>query len=140
MRGVKEQRNASQASAVRVLALTPVWGNCALLEQCVTPLGGEVLQAFDTGDAVRKSLKYHPEFILVDVALFGNEGVEFIRQIQRASSPKTVNIFAVTSQDVHTLPQQQFIQHCDAVFSTPIDTVTLHATICQHLQNSAPIQ
>lgn len=134
------QQRSDQFSAFRTLALTPVWGNCALLEQCVTPLGGEVLEAFDTGDAVRKSLKYHPELMLVDVALFGNEGVEFIRQIQRASSPKTVSVFAIASQETHTLPQQQFIQHCDAVFSTPIDIFMLYETISHHLQNSAHIQ
>ena len=125
---------ASPSPGFKALVFTPLWENCAFLERSFAPLGGEVLEAFDTGDGVRKSLKYHPDLILVDVALFGNESVELIRQIQRATAPKAVKIFAITSQAVHTLPQEQFIQHCDATFSTPIDLWTLNETVCQHLQ------
>lgn len=128
-----DSQSASPQPEFKALVFTPRWENCAFLERCFAPLGGEVLEAFDTGDGVRKSLKYHPDLILVDVALFGNESVELIRQIQRATAPKAVKIFAVTSQAVHTLPQEQFIQHCDATFSTPIDLWTLNDTVCQHL-------
>jgi len=123
-----------QLPEFRALVFTPLWKNCAILERHFAPLGGEVLEAFDTGDGVRKSLKYRPDLILVDVALFGNESVELIRQIQRAVSPKAVKIFAVVNQTTHTLPQQQFIQHCDAAFSTPIDVRLLNEAIRKHLQ------
>ncbi len=131
---VKERSAANVSSGFMALAFTPIWKNCAMLERCFAPLGGEVIEAFNTGDGVRKTLKYHPDLILVDVTLFGSESVELIRQIQRAASPKTVKIFAIASQDANTPQQQQFIQHCDAAFSTPIDLWLLNETVCQHLQ------
>ena len=133
-------KQASQAPAdqfaknLRLLVMTPNWNNCAVLEQCLESYGIEILDAFDTGDAVRKCLKYHPDMLLLDLALAENEGIELLRQIRRAVSPKVVKVVAVADNlSEYPLKQEQVLQYCDGILLKPVHDSQAIEMVCDQL-------
>ena len=133
-------KQANQAPAdqfaknLRLLVMTPNWNNCAVLEQCLESYGIEILDAFDTGDAVRKCLKYHPDMLLLDLALAENEGIELLRQIRRAVSPKVVKVVAVADNlSEYPLKQEQVLQYCDGILLKPVHDSQAIEMVCDQL-------
>ena len=133
-------KQANQAPAdqfaknLRLLVMTPNWNNCAVLEQRLESYGIEILDAFDTGDAVRKCLKYHPDMLLLDLALAENEGIELLRQIRRAVSPKVVKVVAVADNlSEYPLKQEQVLQYCDGILLKPVHDSQAIEMVCDQL-------
>ena len=133
-------KQANQAPAdqfaknLRLLVMTPNWNNCAVLEQRLESYGIEILDAFDTGDAVRKCLKYHPDMLLLDLALAENEGIELLRQIRRAVSPKVVKVVAVADNlSEYPLKQEQVLQYCDGILLKPVHDTKAIEMVCDQL-------
>ena len=125
---------AQSAKNLRLLVMTPNWNNCAVLEQCLESYGIEILDAFDTGDAVRKCLKYHPDMLLLDLALAENEGIELLRQIRRAVSPKVVKVVAVADNlPEYPLKQEQVLQYCDGILLKPVHDSQAIEMVCDQL-------
>jgi Response regulators consisting of a CheY-like receiver domain and a winged-helix DNA-binding domain len=80
--------------------------------------GYRVLTASDGREAVEKARQYHPDLILMDIAMPLVDGIEATRQIKSDSSVSEIPIVAVTSfsRQYH---DEALAAGCDRVLEKP---------------------
>ena len=95
--------------------------------------GYHVVTAEDGEEALQKAVKEHPDLILLDVVLPGQNGFQVCRQLKTDEETKDIKIIMVTSKDQETDRFWGLKQGADAYVTKPYDDDELLMSVEQHL-------
>lgn len=103
---------------------------------------GEIIEACDGTIGTEMALKYHPDLILMDIALPGINGIEALRAIRREKSLQSVPIIAVSASAMKGDREQFIASGFDNYISKPIENeIFIRVTseyICAKSEDSKP--
>ncbi len=118
----------------QILVIDDKWENRLLLEQLLSPLGFEVIEAENSSDGLEKAVTYVPNAILMELRMPDMDGFEVTRRIRQSSQLKDIVVIA-TSASVFTEDRQKcFATGCDDFIAKPIGLDNLLEKLRQHLK------
>ena len=99
--------------------------NRGVLNNLLTPLGFETIEAVNGIDAVEKASTYHPDIILMDIVMPIMTGVEAAQKIRQIEAIKTVPIIAVSASVFGADKDKSLTAGCDVFLPKPVDAQML---------------
>ena len=99
----------------------------------ITNLGYQVVEAENGAVAVEKTKQYHPDLILMDMAMPEMDGLQATQIIREVAEFRRLPIVAVTAFD-RSYHQKALAAGCDEVVPKPVDFDGLQPLLSKYLQ------
>lgn len=116
----------------KVLVVDDTADNRMILSTLLTPLGFDVLEAYDGQDALIKAEQSHPDIIIMDIKMPIMDGLECTRRLrQQAPFEKTI-IIALSATVFESERKKSLDVGCNAFLEKPINTNILLSTLGQY--------
>jgi two-component system, cell cycle response regulator DivK len=96
--------------------------------------GFEVCRCIDAEAALKSLDQFHPDLILMDLALPGMDGLQLTRKLKSEEKTKKIKIVALTASAMKGDKEKIFSAGCDGYITKPIDTRKLKKQILHYLQ------
>jgi signal transduction histidine kinase/ActR/RegA family two-component response regulator len=114
----------------RVLIVDDNAANRSVMVDMLAPLGFELAEAIDGGDALTQAAAFHPDLVLMDLRLPGGiDGLEATRRLRKTDSDRAVRIVAVSASAYDLDRSECFTAGCDAFLAKPFREEELWATV-----------
>jgi len=98
--------------------------------------GFEVSRCQDAEIALRTLEQFHPDLILMDVALPGMDGLTLTRRLKSQPQTRHIKIIALTAFAMKSDKEKTFDAGCDGYITKPIDTRKFIEQINSYLTSS----
>lgn len=99
--------------------------------------GYEAIEAADGMDAVEKAHKYHPDMILMDIAMPMMDGLKATEAIRQFDDDPDIPIVALTAYD-DFYEERALAAGCNEVIGKPFEFEELEETLDYYLKGNAP--
>jgi len=99
--------------------------------------GYEAIEAADGMDAVEKAHRYHPDMILMDIAMPMMDGLKATEAIRQFDDDPDVPIVALTAYD-DFYEERALAAGCNEVMGKPFEFEELEETINYYLNDRSP--
>jgi CheY-like chemotaxis protein len=114
----------------RVLVVDDNPTNRSVMIDMLAPLGFELAEAVDGGDAIDQAEKFKPDLILMDLRLPGGiDGLEATRRLRKADTGPRASIVAVSASAYDLDRNECFAAGCDAFLAKPFREEELWTTV-----------
>ena len=117
----------------RILSVDDQEDNRCILNDLLTTVGFEVMQAVDGEAAVTMAEQHVPDLILMDIQLPGMDGYEATRRIKANPILKAIPVIAVTSFALRGDEAKALEAGCDAYMAKPYSPRQLLAKVREYL-------
>ncbi|MDM8549090.1 GAF domain-containing protein [Desulfobacterales bacterium HSG2] len=104
----------------RILITDDVKMNRMVMENLLSPLGFEVLEAVDGPDALNKAADFQPDLILMDLVMPKMDGFETARQIREIPGLSEVVVIAVSARTSKGIREKCLAAGCDDYVAKPV--------------------
>jgi two-component system cell cycle response regulator DivK len=95
--------------------------------------GFEVARCLDAESAIKELAQFHPNLILMDLALPGMDGLQLTRKLKSGQTTKNIKIVALTASAMKGDREKILSAGCDGYISKPIDTRIFIKQLTQYL-------
>ncbi len=106
-------------SSPRILIVDDKLDNRMFLNDLLTPLGFEVIEAQDGEECLKKALIVHPDAILMDLRMPNMDGLEATRRVRQSPELKNVVIIAISASSFEHNRQECLKAGTDNFLSKP---------------------
>ncbi|MEK8021971.1 MAG: ATP-binding protein [Candidatus Parabeggiatoa sp.] len=131
------QRKASEESIQKepftILVIDDRWENRMMLENFLSPLGFNILEAEEGIDGINKAQKWHPDLIIMDLMMPKMDGFEATRQIRQTPEIKDIPILAASASVFESHRQESLKAGCNDFVDKPIKDNKLFELIEKYL-------
>ncbi|MGR3319648.1 MAG: HD domain-containing phosphohydrolase [Candidatus Anammoxibacter sp.] len=100
-----------------------------MVEDVLTPVGYDVIQACDGLDAMKKIKEFSPDVILTDVNMPNMNGFELLKQLRENEDTKTIPVVMVTALNEIKMRVKAIELGVDDFLGKPMDILELRARI-----------
>lgn len=131
MEGADLQKKPRRLDGLKILAVDDNEDNRILIASILKSLGAEVQVADSAVSGLQVLSKFHPDILLTDISMPGEDGYSFLRKINKLDSEctKSLPIVALTAfaapEDVTRMLKAGFSAH----IAKPIERLALSSTI-----------
>ena len=117
----------------RILVVEDQEDNRRILNDLLTSVGYELIEALTGEAAVDRAESDRPDLILMDIQLPGMDGYEATRRIKTNAALSHIPIIVVTSYALSGDEKKAFEAGCDAYIAKPYDPRELLAKVREFL-------
>ena len=117
----------------RVLVVEDNPANMMLVVAVLARAGFRSAQAASAEEARRVIETVHPDVILMDIQLPGEDGLSLTRELKASPATAHISIIALTAHAMKGDEVQAIAAGCDAYVAKPIDTHTFATFVSQFL-------
>lgn len=96
--------------------------------------GFTVCRCFDAENAIESLAKFHPDLILMDLALPGMDGLELTKRLKAEQETKQIKIVALTASAMKGDKERILLAGCDGYIAKPIDTRKFTYQVSEYLK------
>lgn len=107
---------------IKVMVVDDNPANLKLASDLLEMEGFEVQRCVDAETAIIALQQFHPDIILMDVALPGMDGLQLTRQLKEDERTKAIKIVALTAFAMKGDSEKILKAGCDGYITKPIDT------------------
>jgi CheY-like chemotaxis protein len=108
--------------------------NLKLVSDLLEIEGFTICRCIDAESALKALTDFHPDMILMDVALPGMDGLQLTRMLKSQQQTKDIKIIAITAFAMKGDHERVMEAGCDGYITKPIDTRRFTEQISQYLQ------
>ncbi len=105
---------------------------CAYIVSQLQAMFREVMQAHDAAEAKVIIKNSHPDIVIADVALKGENGFELCREIKKSEAYRHIPVMLLTSGNAESEKHKSYIHGADSYLSKPFDVDVL-VSRCKNL-------
>ncbi|MBE9208249.1 PAS domain S-box protein [Nostoc sp. LEGE 06077] len=117
----------------KILVADDKWENRSVINNLLTPIGFEVVEANDGEEGWQKILEFQPDLVLTDLLMPELDGFELIGRIRQSEAFKNI-IIIVSSASVFESDQHRSIEAGGNDFlPKPVQAIVLFQKLRQHL-------
>lgn len=127
-------RQDSGRTTYKILIVDDNAENRMFLKDLLLPLGFEVIEAVDGGDALDNAKECHPDLILMDLMMPGLNGFEATRQIRQLSELHDVVVFGISASVSNQIYEESIAAGCDDFLAKPVDAEILLEYLQKYLK------
>lgn len=117
-----------------ILAVEDNEANRMLIQAVLEGLGYTVVLAISASEAIASIGRQHPDLILMDIHLPGEDGLSLTRKLKADPDLATIPVVAITALAMESDRQLCLDAGCIGYITKPFNTRTLGDTIQQFLQ------
>ena len=104
-----------------------------LATSCLATQGYRLITAVDGEEALRKAASEHPDLIVLDVILPGQNGFQICRTLKTSEDTKNIPVVMLTSKNQDSDKFWGMRQGADAYVTKPFVESELLTTVARHL-------
>ena len=123
-----KKKSMSKESMPNILIVEDNPDNMITIKAVLEGLGN-IIEAKDGFEGIQKTKEYHPDLILMDIALPGISGIEAFKEIRKISSLRKIPVFAITASAMKEDREFILSQGFDGFIAKPIISEELFNTI-----------
>ena len=111
-----------QGARRKILVGDDIQSNRRLIQDLLSPLGFEILEAIDGQDVLAKTRKENPDLIIMDSAMPVKDGLTCIREIRKIPERKNIRIITLSARVLEADRRASLEAGADDFLPKPVDT------------------
>jgi PAS domain S-box-containing protein len=122
-----------EGTSCKILVVDDSWENRSVLNNLLTPLGFEIIEAANGLEGLNKVTEIKPDLIITDLVMSAMDGFEMTRRVKKIPAFSEIPVIAA-SASVFEMDQQQSIEAgCNDFIAKPIRADVLLEKLQAHL-------